>query len=156
MPIFTDISSITPLLHSLNIFLLSRTNFSQVYFKFLRRMMILHLASKCAVSATTLLPSSICYRLHEMFLWESTKNYGQFDKSLLIQLIYTLDRYRCKSLLLSYTDDNIPTSAAIFVYNGAFDIAHSVRNVSGCTLLRDVKLACNELANILWILRRLY
>ena len=31
-----------------------------------------------------------------------------------------------------------------FVYNGAFDIARSVRNVSGCTLLRDVKLACNK------------
>ena len=47
--------------------------------------------------------------------------------------------YLRKSLLLSYPDDNIPTSAAIFVYNGAFDIARSVRNVSGCTLLRDVK-----------------
>ena len=30
-----------------------------------------------------------------------------------------------------YPDDNIPTSAAIFVYNGALDIANSVRNVSG-------------------------
>ena len=35
-------------------------------------------------------------------------------------------------------------SAAIFVYNVAFDIARSVRNVSGCTLLRDVKLACKN------------
>ena len=43
--------------------------------------------------------------------------------------------YLCKSFLLSYPDDNIPTSAAIFVYNGAFDIARSVRNVSGCTLV---------------------
>ena len=56
--------------------------------------------------------------------------------------------YLCKSLLLSYPDDNIPTSAAIFVYNGAFDIARSVRNVSGCTLLRDVKLACNKHSDI--------
>ena len=92
---------------------------------FLRRMMILHLASKCAISATALLHSSICYRLHETFLLESTKTYGQFDKSLLIQLIFPF--YRWKSLLLSYPDDNIPTSAAI----GAFDIARSVRNVSG-------------------------
>ena len=52
------------------------------------------------------------------------------------------------SLLLSYLDDNIPTSAAIFVYNGAFDIARSVRNVAGCTLLRDVKLACNKHSDI--------
>ena len=52
--------------------------------------------------------------------------------------------YRCKSLLHSYPDDNISTSAAIFVYSGAFDIARSVRNVSGCTLLRNVKLACNK------------
>ena len=56
--------------------------------------------------------------------------------------------YLCKSLLLSYPDDNIPTFAAIFVYNGAFDIARSVRNVSGCTLLRDVKLACNKHSDI--------
>ena len=56
--------------------------------------------------------------------------------------------YLCKSLLLSYPDDNISTSAAIFVYNGAFDIALSVRNVSGCTLLRDVKLACNKHSDI--------
>ena len=39
--------------------------------------------------------------------------------------------YLCKSLLLSYPEDNIPTSAAIFVYSGAFDVARSVRNVSG-------------------------
>ena len=56
--------------------------------------------------------------------------------------------YLCKAVLLSYPDDNIPTSAAIFVYNGAFDIARSVRNVSGCTLLRDVKLACNKHSDI--------
>ena len=56
--------------------------------------------------------------------------------------------YLCKSLLLSYSDDNIPTAAAIFVYNGAFDIAHSVWNVSGCILLRDVKLACNKQSDI--------
>ena len=51
-------------------------------------------------------------------------------------------------MLLLYPDDNIPTSAAFFVYNGAFDIARSVRNVSGCTLLRDVKLACNKHSDI--------
>ena len=56
--------------------------------------------------------------------------------------------YLCKSLLLSYPDDNIPTSAAIFVYNGEFDNARSVRNVSGCTLLLDVKLACNKHSDI--------
>ena len=47
-------------------------------------------------------------------------------------------------LLLSFPDDNIPTFASIFVYNHAFDIARLVRNVSGCTLLFDVKLACNK------------
>ena len=31
-----------------------------------------------------------------------------------------------------------------FVYNGALDIARSVRNVSCSTLSRDVKLACNK------------
>ena len=46
--------------------------------------------------------------------------------------------YPCKSFLISYPDDNIPTSAAIFVYIGAFDIARSVRHVSGCILLCDV------------------
>ena len=49
---------------------------SQVYFIFLRTMMILHIVSMCAMSATALLPSSICYRLHKTFLWKSTKNYG--------------------------------------------------------------------------------
>ena len=48
----------------------------------------------------------------------------------------------------SYPDDNIPTSAAIFIYNGAFDIARSVRNVSGCTLLLDVKLVCTKHSDI--------
>ena len=56
--------------------------------------------------------------------------------------------YLCKPLPLSYPDDNIPTSAPFFVYDGAFDIACSVRNVSGCTLLCDVKLACNKHSNI--------
>ena len=56
--------------------------------------------------------------------------------------------YLCKSLLLLYPDDNIPTSAANFVYNDAFDIARSDRNVSGCTLLHDVKLASNKLSDI--------
>ena len=37
---------------------------------------------------------------------------------------------------------------AIFVYNGAFDIALSVQNVSGYTLLRDVKWACNKHSDI--------
>lgn len=32
---------------------------------------------------------------------------------------------------------------AIFVYNAAFDIAGLVRNLSGCTLLRELKLVCN-------------
>ena len=41
--------------------------------------------------------------------------------------------YLCKSLLLSYPDDIIPTSAAIFVYNGVFDIARSVWNVYSIT-----------------------
>ena len=56
--------------------------------------------------------------------------------------------YLGKSSLLSYPVDNIAKSAANFVYNGAFDIARSVRNVSGCTLLRDVKLACNKHSDI--------
>ena len=51
-------------------------------------------------------------------------------------------------MILPYPDNNIPTSAASFVYNGAFDIARSVRNVSGCTLLSDVKLACNKHSDI--------
>ena len=41
-------------------------------------------------------------------------------------------------IIASY-DDNIPTSADIFVNNGVFDIARWVRNVSGYTLLRDIK-----------------
>ena len=51
-------------------------------------------------------------------------------------------------MLLLYSDDNIPTFATIFVYNGAFDIARSVRNVLGCTLLCDVKLASNKHSDI--------
>ena len=50
-----------------------------------------------------------------------------------------------------YPDDRIPTSSAIFVYNGAFVIARSVRNVSGCTLSRDVKLACNKPYDIAYL-----
>ena len=56
-------------------------------------------------------------------------NYAKFDKSLFIQLIHTCKRY--KSLILSITDDNIPTSADIFVYNCEFDFARFIRNVSG-------------------------
>ena len=74
-----------------------------------------------------LLPRSICFRLHERFLWKSS--YDWFYKSLLIQLIHTC--FRFKSLLLSNYDDNIPTFATNFVYNGVLDIAHSVRNVCG-------------------------
>ena len=51
-------------------------------------------------------------------------------------------------MLRLYTDDIIPAPAAIFVYNGAFDIARSIRNVSGCTIKRDVKLACNKHSDI--------
>ena len=51
-------------------------------------------------------------------------------------------------MILPYPDDNIPTSAAIIVYNSAFNIARSVRNVLGCTLLRDVKIACNKDSDI--------
>ena len=66
---------------------------------------------------------------------------------MLIQWIHTC--YRCKSLLLSYPDNNIQTSTSIFFsYNGAFDIARSVRNVSGRTPLRNVKLACNKHSDI--------
>ena len=43
--------------------------------------------------------------------------------------------------------DNIPSTVAIFVYNSAFDITRSVQNVS-CTLLHDVKLACNKHSDI--------
>ena len=49
---------------------------------------------------------------------------------------------------LTYHDDNIPTSAANFVYNGAFDVARSGRNVSEYCLLRDVKLAYNKHSDI--------
>ena len=52
------------------------------------------------------------------------------------------------SLLLWYLEDNIPTSATIFVYNGELNIARSVQNVSGCTLLCDVKLVCNKRSDI--------
>ena len=58
----------------------------------------------------------------------------EFNKSILI----------AQSLLLQFPDDIIPTSSAIFVYNGSFVIARSVRNVLGCNLSRDVKLACNK------------
>ena len=53
-----------------------------------------------------------------------------------------------QSLLDLYPDNNIPTSAAFFVYNGAFEIACSVRNISGYTLLHNVKLAYNKSSDI--------
>ena len=57
------------------------------FFKFLRKMIKLHLASKCAISATALFPIS----------WDlSVEKYEEL-KSLLIQLIHTCDRN--KSLL---------------------------------------------------------
>ena len=57
--------------------------------------------------------------------------------------------YRCKSSLLSFpTTTLFLTSATIFVNNGAFYIACSVRNVLGYTLLHDVKLACNKHSDI--------
>ena len=46
---------------------------------------------------------------------------------------------------------NIPTPAAIFVYNGAFDIARSVQKVSGCTLFFVQKNTQILHADILWI-----
>ena len=46
------------------------------------------------------------------------------------------------------SNDNILTSATIFVNNGAFYIACSVWNVLGYTLLHDVKLACNKHSDI--------
>ena len=52
--------------------------------------------------------------------------------------------HRCKFLRLSYPYDNIPTSVGTSVFNGAFDIARSVRRVLRCTLLRDLKFACNK------------
>ena len=106
------------------------------------------------MSVTALLPSSICYRLHEMFCGKVRKIMVNMIKVCKInESILDID-----AMLLSYPGDNIPTSAAIFVYNGAFDIARSVRNVLGCTLLRDVMLACNKHLDtlILWILRRFY
>ena len=41
-----------------------------------------------------------------------------------------------------------------FVYNGVFEIARSVRNVSGSTLSRDVKLVCNKHSDIVRNIRR--
>ena len=66
-------------------------------------MMILHIASMCAVSATALLHNSIYCRLH--------KTFSSFQHP------------------------------PLFVFTTVFDIARSVRNFSGCTLLhvRDVK-----------------
>ena len=87
--------------------------------------MILHLASKSAILATALLPSSICYRLHKTFLWKGTKtmvnlkNISQFNQSILV-----IDANDCFIRILMTT--YIPTSTAIFVYNGAFDIVISV------------------------------
>ena len=66
----------------------------------------------------------------------------------LLRFLKQASSFQYKSLLRSYPDDNIPIFAAFFVYNGAFDIARSVRNVSGRTLLRDVKLACNKHSDI--------
>ena len=56
----------------------------------------------CAILATDLLPSSLCYRLHKIFLYKGTK--------IIV---------------------NIKKSATVFVYNDAINIARSVRNVSG-------------------------
>ena len=96
--------------------------FSQVYFKFLRRMMILHLASKCAILATALLLSSICCWLHETFLWESTKNYGQFDKSLLIQLVFTvIDENHCFFRILTTAFQHPP----LFLFTTVRSILHA-------------------------------
>ena len=39
-----------------------------------------------------------------------------------------------------YLNKNIPTSAPIFIFNDAFNIARSVRNVLGWALLGDVQL----------------
>ena len=138
VPIFTNISSITLLLYSLNIFLLIHTNFQSSLFQFLRRMMNDDTASRvkvCNIGNRTDPQFNMLPVVWDVFV-EKYEKFWLIDKSLLIQWIHTC--YQCKSLLLSYID-NIPTSAAIFVYNGAFDIARSVRNVSGCTLLRDVK-----------------
>ena len=38
----------------------------------------------------------------------------------------------------------IPISTPKFVYNGTFDIARSVRNSAGSTLLRDLQLMCDK------------
>ena len=87
--------------------------------------MILHLASKCAILATALLPSSICYRLHKTFLWKGTKtmvnlkNISKFNQSILV-----IDANHCFIRILMTT--YIPTSTAIIDYNGAFDIVISV------------------------------
>ena len=54
-------------------------------------MMILDLSSKCAISATPLLPLSISYCLHKMYLLKSTKKImvnlvkiSEFDYSILV------------------------------------------------------------------------
>ena len=104
-------------------------NLHNFWVKFISKI-ILHLTS---ISATALLPSWI----EDIFV-KKYKKLWLIDKSLWTQLIHTY--YRCKKMLLSYLDDNIPTSTTIFVYSSVFNIARSVRNISGCTLLHDVNV----------------
>ena len=58
-------------------------------------------------------------------------NFSEFN--LFIFVIYA---NHCFFRILG--DGIIPTSAAIFIYNSAVDIARSFQNVSGCSLLRVV------------------
>ena len=60
-------------------------------------MMIRHLSSECSISATALLPSSICYRLHNTFLWKGKEmiEISEFNQPRLV-----ID---ANLLLLSYT-----------------------------------------------------
>ena len=96
---------ITLLLYSWNISLLIYTN----YFTFLRRMIILHLSAKSAISATALPPTLIFYWLHKTFcgkVWKIMLNLikvSEFNSSIIV-----LDVNYCFIRILTTTVQHPP------------------------------------------------
>ena len=73
-----------------------------------------HLVSKCALPATALLPSSICYRLHKTFFFKVIK--------IMVNLIKASEFSEFNQII---ADDNIPTSVAIFFITTVRSILHA-------------------------------
>lgn len=114
---------------------------SQDYSKFQSKM-ILYLASKSTISASALLPRSICYMLHKTFLC------GKIRKLLVYlikfsnsnQYLLVIDAKYCSFRNLTTTFQH---PHLFFYYNDAVDSAQrSVRNVYECTLLHKLYCLC--------------